>query len=280
MNKITQILPFLALVLSGCAGLQPGCVSDEQEASLTGYTRIDTRFYLFYRTLNLTPHGYQVVEAPHPIRDGETAERFEVRPGDCGEDYEWSDCATDRERSELSESPPFSSVGREYWYGWSLYIPENFPNVYRTKVALGQFKQEEIGNPLIMFQNYSGGYWLDMDQTVGEVSGYKKLIDKSDFRGKWHDIVVHAKWCTGSDGFVKVWVNGELKAEVNGRNTYYNKPIYFSYGVYRTYLSRYFGSVPTQIAYFDEVRKGLKREDVDILLRGGFKNEPIRLLGQ
>jgi len=35
--------------------------------------------------------------------------------------------------------------------------------------------------------------------------------------------------------------------------------------------------VPTQIVYFDEVRKGLKREDVDILLRGGFDREPIRL---
>ncbi len=258
--------------------MQSGCVSAEQEASLkTGYKRVDTSFFGFRRSLNLTPHGYQVVEAPHPIRDGETAERFEVRPGDCGEDAGWSDCATDRERSELYESGIISYAGREYWYGWSLYVPEDFPNVYRTKVTLGQFKQKEVGAPLVMFENHTGGYWLDMNQTIGEVSGYKKLIDKDDFRGKWHDIVVHAKWCTGTDGFVKVWVNGELKAEVNGRNTYYNKPIYFKYGVYRSYVSRYGARVPTQIAYFDEVRKGLAREDVDLRLRGGFGKESVRL---
>ena len=165
-------------------------------------------------------------------------------------------------------------MGREYSYGWYLCVPENFPNVYQTKVALGQFKQEEVGHPPVRFQNCSGGYWLDMNQILGEARGYKKLIDEGDFRGKWHDIVVHAKWCTGREGFVKVWINGELKTEVNGRNTYYNEPIHFRYGVYRTYLNRYGKGVPTQIVYFYEVRKGLAREDVDLRLRGGFGKEP------
>ena len=102
------------------------------------------------------------------------------------------------------------------------------------------------------------------------------LINKNDFRGRWHDIVVHAKWCTGGGGFVKVWVNGELKAEVNGRNTYNNEPIQFKYGVYRSFVGRYGGRVPTQIAYFDEVRKGLARADVDLRLRGGFDRVPAR----
>ena len=88
MNWTRRIFFVSALALSGCATAQPGCVSDEQEASLnTGYSRLDTSFFGFRRSLNLTPHGYQVVEAPHPIRDGETADRFEVRPGDCGEDF-------------------------------------------------------------------------------------------------------------------------------------------------------------------------------------------------
>ena len=56
------------------------------------------------------------------------------------------------------------------------------------------------------------------------------------------------------------WVNGEKKVEV-ARSSINFKPdtIYFKYGIYRSFVSRYkniHGSMPTQIAYYDEVRRG------------------------
>jgi len=54
------------------------------------------------RSLNDTPHGYQIVNAP--VRAGQESQRFEVRPGDCGKSKTWNDCETDRERSEIALS--------------------------------------------------------------------------------------------------------------------------------------------------------------------------------
>ena len=62
--------------------------------------------------------------------------------------------------------------------------------------------------------------------------------------------------------------------EVNraGALTLYSKPIYFRYGIYRHSLSNYktmnnVDNLPTQIVYYDEVRKGKSRADVDIRLK-------------
>lgn len=235
-----------------------GCASVESKGAFS-----------FKRSLNITQYGYQKVSPPHPVRSGKTSERFEVRPGDCYWNTGWNDCENDRERSELSEQEPYSSVGREYWYGWSIFIPNDYPNIYPTKTALGQFHQKHVSSPPVMFQNSSGGYWLDINQMHG---GYFILIPEEELRGKWHDIVVHAKWSKNSDGFIKVWADGFLKASYSGALTRYDYPIYFKYGVYRSFLSRYtcakkVDSVPTQVVYFDEVRKGKSRKDVDIRLK-------------
>jgi len=234
-------------------------------------------------------YGYKIVSRPHPVRAGKTSERFEVRPGDCYWDSGWNDCATDRERSELSEQEPYSSVGGEYWYGWSIFIPEDYPNIFPAKTALGQFFQKKTLSPPVMFQNHVGGYWLDLNQMNGSFEAYYLLIPENEFRGRWHDIIVHAKWSTGSDGFIKVWVNGKLKVEHLGPQTMFTYPIFFKYGIYRSFISRYkkwkqlegiigemagqkkmgknVDKVPTQIVYFDEVRKGKSRESVDPSLR-------------
>lgn len=250
-RKNIVLFSLFLFLLSGCTGI------------------ISTGPFLFKRSLNIKPYGYTKVSHPHPVRFGEISERFEVRPGDCYWNSGWNDCQNDRERSELSEQAPYSTVGREYWYGWSIFIPKDYPNIYPTKTALGQFHQKQVKSPPVMFQNESGGYWLDINQMQG---GYYLLIPEEGFREKWHDIIVHARWSKKNDGFIRVWVNGFLKANYSGALTRYDHPIYFKYGVYRSFLSRYKSShntdrVPAQIVYYDEVRRGMSREKVDIRLR-------------
>lgn len=274
------LLSFAVFVLQGCVTSDPRCVTSEPKAAAAPdehglFLRTPEpkgNFRRFKRSLNTTSYGYRVVAAPHPVRAGGWSERFEVRPGDCGVGPSWSDCDNDRERSELSESKPRSNVGEEYWYGWSIYVPKDYPNIWPTKTALGQFHQVAAKAPPVMFQNFEGGYWLDFNQL--ELIR-KQLIPEKEFRGRWHDIVVHVKWCCprkvwtkNVDGFFKVWVNGKLKIDFKGAVTRYYRQIYFKYGVYRSFISRYKNKcntdkVPTQIVYYDEVRKGNSREDVD-----------------
>lgn len=53
-----------------------------------------------HRSLNDKKHGYAI--SSDVARAGRKSQRFEVRAGDCGEDPGWSDCANNRERSEIS----------------------------------------------------------------------------------------------------------------------------------------------------------------------------------
>ena len=223
------------------------------------------------RSLNKAPHGYTVVSDPTTNAPTKLVEVFEVRSGDCYGNpgvNGWNDCEHDRERSELTEnnSKP-NRHGSEYWYGWSIYFPEDYINIYPTKTALGQFHQRS-SHPIWMFDNASssGGYMLE--ETVSDYARTRhKLISEEDLRGKWQKIEVHAKWSRDSDtGVFQVWVNGELKVDYKGK-TMSAKEVYFKYGVYRSYMVNYkaenkTSEVPAQTVYFSNVKKGHTRENL------------------
>jgi len=218
-------------------------------------------FGSFMRSLNNTSYGYQQIQDPTGAAPVSVIERFEVQPGDCASNSGWNDCTTDRERSEISEVSKGQHNG-ENWYGWSIFAPENFKNVFPAKVALGQFHQKS-SHPIWMFQNSFGGYWLD-DQVTGTTRKLYPLIDKKEFKGKWHKIEVNVKWSKNENGFFKVWVNGEQKVDYSGKTTSNGKP-YFKYGIYRSFLKRYGMTykgqkAPAQTIYFANVKKGNSRQ--------------------
>lgn len=216
------------------------------------------------RSLNHKSYGYLQIEDPTGTAPVPIVERFEVQPGDCASNKGWSDCRKDRERSELSIASK-RVVSGEYWYGWSIYFPEDYPNIYPTKVALGQFHQDKA-HPVWMFQNGIGGYALD-NQVWGQTNGYYSLITEADLRGKWHQIEIHVNWTQDSqDGFFRVWVNGEQKVDYKGTTTTNNRP-YLKYGVYRSFMKRYKNKhggedAPGQIVYFANVKRGNSRESI------------------
>ncbi len=232
-------------------------------------------FGVFKRSLNDKPYGYQKVSDPIDANNLKWVERFEIRNGDCGFQTGWNDCETDRERSELSQQSNRQKVGETYWYAWEIYFPIDYPSVYPAKTALGQFHQAN-GKPMFMFQNqthsvkgskevYSGGYHLDWHSNQ-KSKGFWQLINEDELRGKWHRIEVHAKWSKQSDGFFDVWVDGVQKAAFNGQ-TIEKEQVYFKYGVYRSYISRYKQAhntevMPTQVVYYRNVVRGESREDI------------------
>ena len=202
-------------------------------------------------------HGYQVVSAPdHPVRYGKNSERFEVRPGDCSRsDYGWNDCRNDRERSELVQRGYRQRQGDEYWYRWSIYLPKFHRNLHPTSLCYGQFHQVGNCEPVFMFREYEGGYWLHIDnQLIGYGEQNLNLLNPGEFVGRWNDIVVNAGWTTKKKGWMKVWVNGIQKVYYTGKTMSCGNEVYFKYGVYRTYISRRkLTNAVTTIAYYDGV---------------------------
>lgn len=220
----------------------------------------------FTRSLNVQPHGYALINDPTGAAPEPIVERFEVRSGDCHFNGGWSDCDNNRERSELRERGSQSAAETSAWYGWWFYVPQNWPDVFPTKTVLGQFHQDG-SHPLWMFLNYDGGLVLD-DQSTGRTTRRIPLIDHKKFASQWHRIEIQAKWTTSSSGLLKVWVNNDLKFEHHG-GTMTAETVYFRFGVYRSFISRYKSAtgqqaLPTQIAMYSGVRKASTRDGLKV----------------
>lgn len=253
MKNRAQKIKFVGAVTTLACFLVSGCSTNLNRGSFGG----------FHRSLNITSHGYQVIPDPTGTAPSKNVERFEVRPGDCTSQYDWSDCRNDRERSELAESG-YTPDGTEFWYGWHMYLPKDFPNISPTKTVMGQFHQKNT-DPAWLFQHArDDGYYIG--RSFGSTSDYAKLISSEDLREKWNKVQVHVLWHT-SNGFFKVYVNDELKYKFNGK-TSSGTGIYFKYGVYRSFISSYRnayeGKNPaTQFMYFSNVKRASTREGLE-----------------
>ena len=222
---------------------------------------------------NLKPWGYAVVKKSdgHPVRSGEKSMRFEVRSGDCSwssgkSSYSYySDCEHFAERRERKQRPRSeggsgNEIG-ENWYHYSIYLPHDFPVIWPVNNALGQFhdgnQAREIWNKSFQFNILKGGVY-GIESYYGGSAGDDDLIHVDDMRGKWTDVLVHVNWVSSPSGFLYVYVNGDTKPSYSwtGSTRPKNDNIHFKFGIYRYGVNNIIGPVPTQIVYYDDVRKG------------------------
>ncbi len=235
----------------------------------------------FYSNHNNAANPYHVSVGGGPVRSGASSYRFELRPGDCGHGFPpyseggnvHGDCLRGSERVEL-QSESYDRNGSESWYAWSIYH-QNYQFLDGPSVTHGQFKHVKAtgsGNKddpspggctdcLVFFQPRADRGMIVRFENF-ERYGETILIPKGEINNKWHDILVHAKWSTRSNGLFQVWVNGKLKVNRKGANLKQgNNPIRFKFGVYRSDLYRTSKNY-THIVYYDEVMRGNSCEDV------------------
>lgn len=214
------------------------------------------------------PWSHQIVtDTLEAVRKGWKAQRFEVRYGDCFS----TDCTRTPvyERNEFAQAYNENLEGDEYWYGWSFYVPVNATSGNHW-VYIAQFQQHYNYDSIWMFLKRAGQpfcalldprknqYW-----TCDGTRGTYPLIDETNFAGRWHDVVVHAKWTVNSDGFTRIYIDGRQVVDYQGyTRTSGNADVYFKYGIYRHQPA----SAGTSVVYYDEIRRGKTRNQVDILL--------------
>ena len=73
-----------------------------------------------------------------------------------------------------------------------------------------------------------------------------------------------------------VWVDGIKKVEILKSPIFFKpKSIYFKHGIYRSFISKYktFNKrkMPTQIVFYDEIRRGSSIKKVDININPKLK---------
>lgn len=240
------------------------------------------------KSMTTTRYGVTSVGAPSPIRAGKKAQRFEVRAGDCAQ----SDCQYDRERAFYTIKKSWR-YGTEQWVGFSLFLPDDFKTSARVDTTIAILHQNggptnrsenRIVDPPVLQMNLRGNRFT---ATVHFLTGSATDVrdDTKDLplgsvdalRGRWTDILIRFD-TSGGHQLLEVYLNGkrqasipdllQLGAQYSGLPVYqreaaienfiqfHPKDYYFQYGIYRAFVSRNGGPMPTQITYVDEVRLG------------------------
>ena len=95
----------------------------------------------------------------------------------------------------------------------------------------------------------------------------KTVVPPSRLRGRWHDFRVQAVWSVKPSGLIRVWVNDRLVHDHTGPNLNRNVAPTFKFGLYRSGLNRLRDrgrGVPTQVVFFDAIRRGGSMAEVTL----------------
>jgi hypothetical protein len=165
------------------------------------------------------------------------------------------------ERAELSEADQLHlPTGTDVWYGFSLYLPPDFPVVDR-RLVLGQWKQgcgdcTADHSPGIANRYRNGVFSITIQDGDRRVVLFE---EKADIRGRWNHLVYHLKLTPGPDGFLRAWLNGRQVTDYRGPIGYPDDldRVYFKIGLYRDTLTF---PMTMLVARF---RRGTSRAEVD-----------------
>jgi hypothetical protein len=178
-----------------------------------------------------TPHGQlddglkpEIVTSP--VRYGKYAVRIKAQ-------YNWNG-VSDYSRTELTANRndngshhTFFYPGKEYWIGFSVYMPKSWKPDYKAEELLFQLHGNEGDRSpsLGLYVNGDDWYWYirwGAELNAPEIDGEKNLWQSNYEKGEWVDFVIHAKWSYSDDGygFLEIWKNGTSLFVHKGPNCY------------------------------------------------------------
>jgi len=280
----------------------------------TGQDRSSAKSQLFMppdgydRLFSPLPHNFRPGQAKSgdPVRLGASSERFELRDGDCG----GSDCANPRARTEIQvskrENP--ARIGEDIWYGWSFYnasIP-SFTKENSLRLVFGQWTVSGAQRPIFRFiqlgegegdfENCDARFCPETVASRGDLvvqldgiakaerwgdaqnNGYIcRLFDMADQRGRWVDLTLNTNFSQGPDGYLRIWVNGDLACNysgpvVNAASANDGGQPRDRRGIFSSWDKRWRKATdnarkPALIVYYDEFRTGRSKAKVDVRTR-------------
>ncbi len=236
----------------------------------------------------LSSHNFQFLNDSTKSRRGNQYQRFELRDGDCGSYTTWDDCANDRQRVEFTAD--FLPPKGKHCIAFSIMLDDSFVTMHPTSTALAQIQQSGgpsgfiegfKSNPgVLMFHAHEGYYDFDWLYLHGSRTDIKqtdlrfRLLSLDEMKDKWTDISFCLDFAKNN---MSLWVNGKRKFNINQPPTGLHLPesIFFKYGIYQSFVTKYKKkynrNTPTQIVYYDEIRRGSSIEEVDFNINPNLK---------
>jgi hypothetical protein len=81
-------------------------------------------------------------------------------------------------------------------------------------------------------------------------------------KGRWSRVTLYLV-AQSKQPAVDIFFNGKKVAHFEQSFPKDPRYYYLKYGIYRDFVSRHGGPMPTQVAYYDEVKVGASREEVE-----------------
>ena len=174
------------------------------------------------------------------VRLGDRALKFETREGFCGHNSSWSDCDNGRQRHEFgsrySANRKAFNLNEEYWHAISVYVPRDITFAKPVNTGIFQFFAPPTGAWMFHYSDTLGFEVVNSSHGPDHDEDHRDsvLVLPEDFVGKWNDIVIQANHSRDPDGYMKVWVNGDLVHDYKGISTRPSGTPFFKFGIYKT----------------------------------------------
>ena len=209
--------------------------------------------------------SYSIQKTASIKRHSAESLRFEVRPGDT---YDNKGKKSYRAEVEIDKN---ISIRSEQWYGFSLFLPQDFPKE-NNRLVLAQWWAPtkkylgEVSRSPSMALRYREGrlhvtirYSNERVIKDADTVPSKEIFSTEQFQlGQWSDFVFHVKWSSQSDGFAEVWWNGKQVANYRGPIGYNDDQGPVSrFGIYRDDTDKAY------VSYISEYRIGNSYQEVN-----------------
>lgn len=152
------------------------------------------------------------------------------------------------QRAELSDRRTEILMDQDYWYGLSIFIPDDFVAPTKSDAVLFQWHTQQGGPSPVLAIRVRNGEWV----ITSDATEKRRTLAKIPFeKERWTDWVVHARWSAERKGFWTIWKDGVEVVSEHDIVTQYPETLgpYAKFGQYHSV-----GEVPQNIVYFDEYR--------------------------
>ena len=271
-----------------CIGFLASCGTEQQPSSLSfnaSKQSLSQQPYKnnswgsgYWRVADASIEGNYAVVAD-PEKPERMVQKFTLKEGDCGKTINWDDCQYNSGRYEFVEdirSYKPRGQAKEMWYRWEVRLDEGTRWGKQQPIGpiiLGQFKQNPINCPLIIYKHQSGSNDSDMQVMISADTGKdppndcKSVATKTvgsikDLIGIWVRVEMFIRWSDDSDGYLEVYLDGKRKMKYQGPTCF--APCTNIYRKYGLYFANQRGGTPlSEInAYYRNVGRSLKRENL------------------
>lgn len=178
-----------------------------------------------------------------PVRAGKFAAKTFLRASDPE--------VNGGQRAEFSDGKRITKIEMEkdYWYGLSVFVPEDFKAPTKSNAVLFQWHTQQGGPSPVLSIRVNGEGWL----INGNATEKRRALARLPLeKGKWTDWVVHVRWSAKEDGFWTIWKDGKEVVNEKDIITQYPEALgpYAKFGQYHSVDAE----TPQNVVFFDEYR--------------------------